>query len=81
MAAELNSKFISYFHLFIQMVMSGIQRMCQEILFCFVLFCSVLFCFVFSKLICFILFCLFDLRFVLYNIVLTEDFPVLDLYE
>ena len=76
MAAELNSKFISYFHLFIQMVMSGIQRMCQEILFCFVLFC-----FVFSVLICFILFCLFDLRFVLYNIVLTEDFPVLDLYE
>ena len=76
MAAELNSKFISYFHLFIQMVMSGIQRMCQEILFCFVLFC-----FVVSVLICFILLCLFDLRFVLYNIVLTEDFPVLDLYE
>ena len=58
------------------MVMSGIQRMCQEILFCFVLFC-----FVVSVLICFILLCLFDLRFVLYNIVLTEDFPVLDLYE
>ena len=46
-----------------------------------VLFCSVLFCFVVSVLICFILLCLFDLRFVLYNIVLTEDFPVLDLYE